>query len=96
VVFVNTIFDYSNHELSVASLPVTDRADLGGHVEMQKLGLSILEAAEASGVGRTTLYEEIRHSRLKAKKIGRRTVILRDDLEDWLKNCVNCKKRSHD
>jgi excisionase family DNA binding protein len=64
-------------------------------MEIQKIALSIVEAAQASGVGRTTLYEEINGNRLRAKKIGRRTVILREDLEDWLKNCVNSKKNNH-
>jgi excisionase family DNA binding protein len=36
------------------------------------------------GVGRTKAYEEIKRGRLRARKIGRRTVIAVDDAEAWL------------
>lgn len=51
-----------------------------------KMALSIPDAIAASGVGRTLLYREIQFGRLKAKKAGGRTLILTDDLEDWLAN----------
>jgi excisionase family DNA binding protein len=37
------------------------------------------------GVGRTKVYEEIKLGRLRARKIGRRTVITDDDAEEWLR-----------
>jgi excisionase family DNA binding protein len=51
-----------------------------------KLALTIQEAAAATGLGRTTIFEEIRRNQLIARKIGRRTVILKDDLDAWLKS----------
>ena len=42
--------------------------------------LSIADACKMAGVGRTTIYEAIAEGRLKARKLGRRTLILRDDL----------------
>lgn len=36
------------------------------------------------GIGRTKAYEEINAGRLKARKCGRRTIILEDDAENWL------------
>jgi excisionase family DNA binding protein len=51
----------------------------------ERFGYAVSEAAEVSGVGRTVLYDEIRAGRLTARKIGRRTVILRDDLMRWLR-----------
>ena len=56
-----------------------------------KLAFTIQEAAAAAGVGRTTIFEEIRHNQLIARKIGRRTVVLRDDLDAWLKNRPSTK-----
>jgi hypothetical protein len=37
-----------------------------------------------AGVGRQLVYDEINAGRLVAKKIGRRTLILRADAERWL------------
>jgi excisionase family DNA binding protein len=42
------------------------------------------ETALIVGCGRTTVYEEINAGRLRARKIGRRTLILREDREAWL------------
>jgi hypothetical protein len=52
----------------------------------QRLALTIRDAVEASGIGRTTLYAEIRAGRLITHKVGRRTIILSNELEDFLKN----------
>ncbi len=51
---------------------------------MLPIGYTINDAVQASGVGRTTLYEEIKAGRLRAVKRGRRTLILADDLRRWL------------
>lgn len=45
---------------------------------------TILDVAKAARLGRSKIYEEIRHGRLKARKIGSRTIILDDDLRSWL------------
>jgi len=49
-----------------------------------RLALGILDAARAAGVGRSTIYENINSGALKARKAGRRTLILREDLKAWL------------
>jgi hypothetical protein len=46
----------------------------------QKLAYGIGDA----DMGRTTTFREIAEGRLKARKIGRRTVILRKDAEAYL------------
>ena len=51
---------------------------------MNPLTLSIKETQQASSLGRTKIYELIKHGCLKAYKIGKRTVILRSDLEGYL------------
>jgi excisionase family DNA binding protein len=52
--------------------------------EIQKLSYSIAEAVELTGLGRSTIYEEIRSKRLLARKIGRRTIVLAEDLSSFL------------
>ena len=51
---------------------------------IQKLGLTIHEACTFSGIGKTKLYEAINSRKLKARKAGKRTLILSDDLRDYL------------
>ena len=46
--------------------------------------LSIPDACEMASVGRSTIYAAIAEGRLKARKLGRRTLILRDDLTYFL------------
>jgi excisionase family DNA binding protein len=57
-------------------------------VEQQRRALrramSIAEFCERYGPGRTKTYEELKSGRLRARKIGKRTVITEDDAEDWL------------
>jgi excisionase family DNA binding protein len=51
---------------------------------MTKLALTVEEASELSGIGRTSIFKAIRTGRLRAKKHGIRTLILPADLEAWL------------
>ena len=47
-------------------------------------GLSVSQACEIAGIGRTTLYEALASGELAARKIGRRLIILRSDLSAWM------------
>ena len=49
-----------------------------------KLALRVDEACEASGQGRTKLYEAIKTGKLKARKADSTTIILVDDLREYL------------
>lgn len=49
-----------------------------------KLAYHINEATEVGAGSRSELYEAMRLGKLKAKKRGRRTIILRDDLAAYL------------
>lgn len=46
--------------------------------------LTIAEASVATRLGRTKLYELINAGALRARKIGKRTIILREDLDSFL------------
>ncbi len=53
----------------------------------QKLAYQIDEAARACGIGRTSLYELIGEGKLKAIRAAGRRLILREDLEAYLRSC---------
>ena len=52
-----------------------------------KLAYTIPEFCAATGVGRTSVYEEIAAGRLKAIKAAGRRLILHQDGEAWLQSC---------
>ena len=51
---------------------------------LERRAYTIDEAVLVSGVGRTSIYEVIKKGELRAVKRGRRTLILADDLEQFL------------
>lgn len=54
-------------------------------VDTEKLAYRPLEACKAVGVGKTCLYEALKRGELSSRLIGRKRIILRDDLQAWLK-----------
>lgn len=54
--------------------------------DLQREGFSIGEACTVAGIGRTKIYEAISEGRLKARKFGKRTIVLRADLQAFLSN----------
>jgi hypothetical protein len=51
----------------------------------ERLSVSPEEASALAGIGLTSIRETISSGDLNAKKRGRRTIILPDDLRAWLK-----------
>jgi excisionase family DNA binding protein len=52
----------------------------------EKLTYSIAEVCAAANVGRTTAYAAIKIGSLRAVKLGRRTIVLAEDLNRFLEN----------
>ena len=52
---------------------------------VQPLAYTIEDAVSASGIGRTKLYDAIRAGKLRARKCGRRTLIIDEDLRSFLR-----------
>jgi excisionase family DNA binding protein len=48
------------------------------------LAYTISEACVVARAGRTSLYQAIRDGALTARKRGRKTLILADDLREWI------------
>ena len=55
----------------------------------KKLSYTIAEFCSATGIGRTSAYEEIAAGRLKAVKAAGRRLILKKDAEAWLEASRN-------
>ncbi|MGE0052928.1 MAG: helix-turn-helix domain-containing protein [Hyphomicrobium sp.] len=53
-------------------------------LEQHRIALSIDEAARRANICRDKVYAAIRAGELKAKKAGRRTLIMTDDLQRFL------------
>lgn len=51
----------------------------------QKIAYSVEEAAEQTTLSKSHIRNEIRDGNLKARKIGRRVLILKEDLQDYLR-----------
>jgi excisionase family DNA binding protein len=53
-------------------------------MDITPIALTVAEAAHRARIGKSRLFQSIKDGDLPAKKIGRRTVILREDLANWL------------
>ena len=51
-----------------------------------KLAYSLAELTDLLGLGRSTLYKEVKAGRLTLSKIGTRSIVLADDLADYLES----------
>jgi excisionase family DNA binding protein len=50
------------------------------------IAYSIREVSALTSVSRSLVYENIRSGLLKTIKVGRRTLVLREDVEAWLQS----------
>lgn len=50
----------------------------------EPLAVSVAEACRLSSLGRTKIYEALKQNKLKAHKIGRRTLIRMDSLRSLI------------
>ncbi|MEP9354869.1 helix-turn-helix domain-containing protein [Xanthobacter sp. KR7-65] len=67
------------HATAAASQPSTSVVR-----DLEPAALDTATAARYIGIGKTMLFEEIKAGRIPSRKIGRRTLILRNDLDAWL------------
>jgi excisionase family DNA binding protein len=55
-------------------------------VDRGPMGRSVEAAAVHAGCSRTTIYEAIKSGALRARKLGSRTIIVDEDLRNWLQS----------
>ena len=78
-------------------MATTDERSPGkGVASIPKLAFSIEEAMAATSIGRTKLYEDINSGLLRARKHGRKTLILAEDLAAYLAALPALKVRKID
>jgi len=63
---------------------VSEKTALPPVDEAEKLVLSPLEAARAVGLSRNQIYEEVSTGRLASKRVGRRILIPKTAIAEWL------------
>jgi excisionase family DNA binding protein len=56
--------------------------------------LSIDQVLEITGISRPTFYEHAFAGRIKARKLGRRTIVLESDLRDYLESLPTLEGRA--
>ena len=62
---------------------------------MQRLTLTVLETSRLIGVSRGTAYEAVRSGAIPSIRIGRRILVPKDALEQWLKGAPRSKLDSN-
>jgi excisionase family DNA binding protein len=60
------------------------------------LAYTISEACTVARAGRTSVYEAIRDGALIARKRGRKTLILANDLRDWIERLPAIESKTTD
>jgi excisionase family DNA binding protein len=62
---------------------------------MERAAFTIAQAAQAGAGSRSTIYEAINDGRLRARKRGRSTVILSEDLSVFLQSLPAIEPKPH-
>ena len=63
-------------------------------MKLNQIAYTISEVHELLGIGRTKIYEIIKNKELTACKVGRRTLVTADALEQWMSNLPSSADQS--
>lgn len=59
----------------------------------QKCFYTIKNVSDITSLGKTTIYEAIKNGNLAAKKVGVRTLITHDSLQQWISSFSNFNEK---
>jgi excisionase family DNA binding protein len=74
----------TSESVFIAAVSSRGSADRAGDQRLTARAFSITDFCHLYGIGRTTAYAEIAAGRLRAVKVGHRTLIPSDAAEGWL------------
>lgn len=57
---------------------------MNDQIHTQPIAVTIPEAVRLTGIGRSKLYELFRRGDLKPRKAGKRTLLIRTELEEYI------------
>lgn len=55
--------------------------------QIQRIALSVVEAADAIGIGKTTIYKLFKTKKLRSIKVEGRRLVMLEDLNNYLGSC---------
>ena len=70
--------------MQTVKLQIATRERRARAISVVKLGITIDEAAEISGIGRNTMRKLVEWEKLPVLKVGRKTIIRTDTLEEFM------------
>ena len=88
--FMQSILSTGGSKAERDGKPLARRGDTASDAAV-KLGFSLKETATASGLSRSLLYIAIAEGTLRARKCRGRTIILREDLQEFLASLPRMK-----
>ena len=85
---------HSDRTKGNSAVTADSRGNDAGSALLSPRAFAIREFCLRYGIGRTHAYQEIAAGRLRAVKVGRRTLVTHDDAEAWLAALPELKKPS--
>lgn len=66
--------------------PTQPAAPATGPPPFERAAMTVTEAVDYLCITKTRFYDEVRAGRLRARKVGNRTILLKKDADEWLNN----------
>lgn len=70
--------------LEILNMQICVQDNILGHKQMLKQAYTVNETINEIGIGRSKLYAEIKEGKITPRKIGKKTIFLAKDIEDYL------------